>query len=180
MIKPSITLRYAKALFDLDVSKGNFSNRAKDFRQIINLFEKQPKILKLLYSPQLTQSEKEALLKSSLKVSDKLFLNFIFYLVKKNRLNFLKEISSEYENMVDQHEGLWQVELVTKIPIEPLLKEELVKKLEKFYNKKIIFKEVIDHQILGGVLLYVGNKVIDWTIKTRMNKLKEKLLAWNI
>lgn len=173
MIKRGIALRYAKALFDLDLVNEGIQKRVKDFQMILQLFENYPSLIKLLDAPQILQEEKEVLLRSCLKeITDPLLFRFLLYLMKQKRLNIFKEILSEYGRLVDEQEGFWEAELRSKVPIETSIKEKLVVKLEEFYHKKIVLKEIIDPQMIGGVLLTIANHVIDWSIRSRMEKLK--------
>lgn len=55
-----------------------------------------------------------------------------------------------------------------------------MKKLETSYSKKIAIKEQVSEDIIGGTLLILGNKEIDWRVETRMDKLKKHLLGFDV
>lgn len=178
MIRNAIASQYSKALFNIEVSKGNLEKRLEIMENFLQFLKSNPTLNKFLKSPQISVEEKKAILKNLIQnKTDITFLNFLLYLIDKRRFTYLPEITKEFHNKVNESLGIWEAELVTAIPIEESVKEKLRNKLETHYHKKIQFKEKIDKKIIGGALLVVGNQMIDWRIKTRLKKLKESLLA---
>ena len=86
----------------------------------------------------------------------------------------------EYEILVDHEEHVWEADLVSGVTVDSEQKHKLIDKMETFYDKKIAIKEEINPAIIGGTFLILGNKLIDWSIKTRMEKLQTYLLGQNI
>lgn len=177
MINKSITSRYAKALFNLDLEKdANLEKRIQDLETLTSLLESQPKIKKFFSAPHIKIEEKENLLKSIINNQfDSTFVEFLYYLLQQQRLMELADIGFEYRRLADEHLGIWEASLMTAIPINEDVKNALKTKLESYYNKKIKLKELIDPQIIGGARLVVANQMIDWTLKNRIRKLKERL-----
>lgn len=181
MIRHAVALRYAKALFQVDQKTHAYKKRIKDFECLFGLCKEQPKFLQVLEAPLIGQKDKEALINKALKGHvDDIFLNFLFYLCKRKRVNSLREIFVEYEILADTEEHVWEAELVSGVGVQTAARQELVGKLETFYNKKIELKEQVEPKILGGTFLILGNKLIDWSVKTRMEKLKTYLLGLDI
>lgn len=181
MIKRTIALRYAKALFDLDHSKENLEKRCKNFNLLQELLEKNPKLRNFLKAPQIEAVEKEKLLQSLLKNEfDKDFFNFLIYLIENRRLNYLTQIGLEYRLIVDQFLNIWEAKITTAVPLEAETEAKLKQKLENFYHKKVKINNVIDPKIIGGAILVVANEMIDWSVANRLRKMKEDLLATNI
>ena len=181
MIRHAVALRWARALFYLDHKTHDYKKRLEDFDYIFALFAQYPKLYRILKAPLVLQSEKEELLKNAVKARvDPIFLKFLLYLMKKKRLHALKEIFVEYELLLDHEEQVWEARLVSGVAVDSKHKGQLLEKLEKFYDKKVVFKEQVDPKILGGTFLILGNKMIDWSVKTRMEKLQTYLLGQNI
>lgn len=181
MIRHAVALRYAKALFRIDQKKHAHHKRMKDFECYFALSKKNPKLVQVLEAPFICQKEKEKILKTALEGRvDPIFLNFLFYITKKKRVHSLSEIFVEYCILVDSEEHVWEAELVSGASLQPLPRQDLIAKLEKFYDKKIVLKEQVEPKILGGTFLILGNKLIDWSIKTRIQKLESHLLGLDI
>lgn len=177
MIKQTLAIRYAKALFELDKSK---ENREKSLICLDSLMESlfnNPKLMKVLSSPQILQEEKKAILREIFK--DRFntdFFHFLYFLIEKGRLNILKQIREEYQRMLEEYLGIWEATIVTAIPIGSDVENGIKGKLENYYKKAIKIKSEVDSHILGGAILIHGNEMVDWSVKERLKKLKEKLL----
>jgi F-type H+-transporting ATPase subunit delta len=177
MIKLDIAERYSKVLFDLDLKKDAFENRLWDFENMSTLIESNPTLVEFLKSPQISIDEKKKLLTTALSSHfDEDFLQFLVYLIERKRFDYLKSIAKKYRDLVDEHLGIWEAELVTPVPLEPHLESKLVDMLEKSFDKKINVVPKIQPNIIGGSILIILNKMVDWSITGRLKKLKESLL----
>ncbi len=178
MIKRTIALRYAKALFDSDQTKENLEKRLKNFEFLQEIFEKNPKLQNFLQAPQIELTEKKAFLDSNLKNEfDQIFFRFFIYLIEKRKLNHLTQIELEYRLLVDQFLNIWEAKITTAMPLDTETEAKLKEKLENFYHKKVKIKNEINPKIIGGAILVVANEMIDWSVATRLKKMKENLLA---
>lgn len=181
MIKRTIAVRYAKALFNLDSAHENLEKRLEDFKALQLLLEKQQKLLKFLKSNQITWIEKEKIFKSCLidKI-DPLFFHFLLCLIQRKRLNYLDQIALEYRLMASKHLKVGEAKIITAVPMESETEENLRRKLEGFYHKKMNIEKKIDSKIIGGAVLVIGNELIDWSVINRLKKLKEDLLSTRV
>lgn len=180
MIQEALAIRYAKALFDLDPSKENREKRLNNLVSFIESLHNNPKLLEFLASPQILQEEKRELLREIFQDRmDPPFFHFLFLLIDKGRLNYLKQIEREYRKMLDEYLGIWEATLVTAVSVGSDVEKEMQRKLENYYKKEIKIKSEVNPQILGGAILIHGNEMVDWSVKERLKKLKEQLLASN-
>lgn len=173
-MKYALSLRYAKVLFDLD---SNFALHLKIFVSTLELLKTNPKLQHFFNSPQITIEEKKNVLDLLTENLDPLFVIFFSYLIQKKRLDLLNSIKSAYQLLVNEHFQRWEVDLVTKIHIDSDIETKLVNNLESIFQKKIILNKKIDPKLIGGAILVISNKMLDWSIKGRLKKLKENLLA---
>ena len=172
----TISLRYAKALFDLDKKKGNLLRRLKDFEMLLNVLGVNSKLLKFLKEPYILVAEKVKVLKDILKPEyDSVIMNFLFYLVEKGRINNFEMIAKHYRHMVNEDLGIWEADIVTAVPLDEANETKLEVSLSEKLQKKIIFSKKVDKEIIGGVILVVGNKMLDFSVTGRLKKIKEKL-----
>ncbi len=172
----SISLRYAKALFELDKKKGNLERRLKDFETILKVLYVNSKLLKFLKAPYILVNEKLQVLNDILKTEyDSVIMNFLFYLIEKGRINNFEMIARYYRQMVNEDLGIWEADIVTAVPLDEANETKLEKNLSEKLHKKIIFSKKVDKKIIGGVILVIGNKMLDFSITGRLKKIKEKL-----
>ena len=176
----AIASHYSKALFNLTRSDEQLKNYAEALMGITQLIKDSSGFSSFLKHPFIKKEEKKNVLKSLFKdKSDELFLNFLFFLLDKKRINYLPQIANEYRAMADKKLERLQVGLLTALPIDNEMKEKVRQALENQYKKKVYLKDKIDPQILGGMVLSIGNRVMDGSLKTRSAELKNHLLMAN-
>lgn len=181
MIKRTIAIRYAKALFDLDRKKEDIEIQLLNFKSLMQLFDDHPDKLKYLQTPHIKLDDKKKLLQNSLsKEVSPLFFNFLIYLIEKRRLKEIRQIDKEFRLLVNEYLGIWDAKITTAVPLEPDIEEKLKQKLENFYHFKIKVSKEVDPSIIGGAILVVGNEMIDWSLSSRLKKMKEKLLTTSV
>lgn len=179
MIKRGLASRYSKVLFHLDKHHHiDMEKRLDDFESLQKLFEKNPNLLKMLKFPLIDLEEKKELLKLALKETfDPLFFDFFFYIIKKEKLDYLDQIAIDYRTMVDDFLGIWEVKIVTAVPMELEMQEKLKNKLEKIFHKRLKINNITDPSIVGGVKLLFADHMMDWSVVGRLKNLKESLLV---
>jgi F-type H+-transporting ATPase subunit delta len=177
VIAGEVGSRYARALFNLASSKAELESGRLELEAFVEALKNNPRLRTFLSAPQIKREEKRKVLQAILAgKTDQKFLNFLYFVLEKGRMNFLEEISREYHHRVKESLGVLEASLITAVPAGQELKERLKAKLEKNYQRKIEMKEKVDPQIVGGVILVLANQVMDWSIRDRLLSLKESLL----
>lgn len=185
MTHRSIATRYAKVLFNLDFNidrkQDYFERRIDDFKNIVPIFKGNPKLLQFFKSPQIDLAEKTKVLGDILKGKiDHTFMNFLSYLVEKRALDELNFIEREYRRLVDDLLEIWEVDVVTAVPLDDKSEAKLKEKIENEFQRKVILYKDVDPSIIGGVILVMQNKMLDWSLAGRLKKLKENLILTEV
>ncbi|WP_456324047.1 F0F1 ATP synthase subunit delta [Desulfonauticus submarinus] len=174
-----VARRYARALFALGQKEGQdvLLRYGKSLEAVCAVLEIAPKLFRIFSNPIFTVEEKKAIL---VKVLEKvepepMVRNFCFLLADKDRLAFLPEIKAYYGYLLDLAQGIVRGELFTAIELEEELKTEIAKKLEEQSKSKVVLDYKVDPSILGGLVLKVGDKVLDASIKAQLKILKENI-----
>jgi F-type H+-transporting ATPase subunit delta len=176
-----IARRYARALFHLTSSKELLKQRAEDLKQFVDMLVKNPQAKLFFSSPQFDRKKKEVFLKKIFdNDDDQQFLTFLCFLIKKGRFNYLPDIAKEFSQMVNQTLDFLVGVLITATPLDAAFKERIQKNLEHIYQKKLSLKEQVDPALIGGGILIIGNTLLDFSIKHKLEKLKEDLVAVHV
>ncbi|HCX04466.1 MAG TPA: ATP synthase F1 subunit delta, partial [Clostridiales bacterium] len=93
----------------------------------------------------------------------------------KRRITSIFEIIKEYEKLVDQHNGVVKADAYTTMPLDEATISSLEEKLSKVTDKKVKLTNKIDETLIGGVKIILGDKVIDGTIKKKLNTIESSL-----
>jgi F-type H+-transporting ATPase subunit delta len=164
----------------LDIAQKN--NQAdevlKDIQLIWLYWQREEKIKHFLANPNFTIEEKKQFIKDSFSTlfSD-IFLNFLYLLIKKNRLDYLAEIGEEYRKLYYELKGIVEVRVVLAHSLTKLSLNKLEDRIRALIHKEIKLNVEINPEILGGVSVYFKDQLIDGSLKHSLKLLKENLLA---
>lgn len=166
--------RYALALYTVAEEKGKVEEYLSDLREIVSLMKDDAEFLKIIKHPEISTSRKKEMFINIFKGKiDEELLSFLLILIEKDRILFTEEKLKEMEKIHLERNNTLLVEVRTVIPLQEAEKESLRMKLYNMYDKKIIFDEKLDKNIIGGVYIRVGDDVIDGTIKSRLEEMKK-------
>jgi F-type H+-transporting ATPase subunit delta len=101
--------------------------------------------------------------------------NFLKLLVHNNRLNLLPYIAKLFEAYRAEDEGYVEVEVLTAYALSKEAKQEFTTTLEKTLGKKIHMNVTVDKSLIGGVLVRAGDRVIDGSIRGRLQHMQKAL-----
>lgn len=177
MRETRVAARYALALFKIALKSGNVDMIAIDLNQLRSFSASHKGFLEFLQSPNINEDEKMSFLRTifTTRLSPQL-LSFFELLLHKHRINLLSEIAVEFEQLLEDHQGLIKAKVVTAIQIDETVKNRLREKLEKISGKKIEIIQKIDRSIIGGVIVYMHNRVIDRSVRRELEQLRHDLL----
>lgn len=168
---------FAKVIFETALKDGELNKWLSQLRVISDVTEDNS-IKKLLMDSTITYADKTKMLSSRLGEIDPLALKMIFMLAAKGKLETIEEITDEYQRLLDSYhgvEGAELIEVITAIPLDEKDKLGLSKRLTDIVEKPIILKAMVDPEIIGGIIIKVGDKIIDGSMRTKLAELKKEL-----
>ncbi|MDR1774257.1 MAG: F0F1 ATP synthase subunit delta [Clostridioides sp.] len=171
-----VARRYADALFQIGEEDNLTGKLYKEMNDIIDIIQSSNELNKALKSPLVSRQEKKNLLRAILRGQANNYVqNFLFVLVDKDRMSSLINISEAYKELLNKKNNVLEGKVITAIALDNKEIEELQLKLSSKYNKNIVLENIVDENILGGVLVRLGNEEIDGTVLNRLNSLKQQL-----
>ncbi|WP_243544420.1 ATP synthase F1 subunit delta [Pseudodesulfovibrio tunisiensis] len=174
-----VSRRYAKALFAIGTAKGEADLKAygDQLMELAGALEQSPEALGFFRDPTFNTEEKKSVLTRIIeKMSmDQMVRNFCDLLAEKGRLEQIPAIASDYKDMLDVAQGIVTGELVTVKELSEERKTELKGRLEEKAGKKLELAFAVDKDILGGVVLKIGDKVLDASLRAQLQNLKENI-----
>jgi F-type H+-transporting ATPase subunit delta len=131
-----------------------------------------------LESPKLSAAHKIEILEKALsRRVPPLFLRFIETVINKRRQMVIPEIASEYRMLIDESENRLHANItVAREPAEGE-KDALARQLSRLFGKKVVSHISENPAILGGVIIRVGDTVMDGSVRKRLSVLKQRMLA---
>lgn len=176
-----IALRYSRALFDLATTQEELKEQLSALEQVCAILTLHPEIMRYFCSPHAGLKQKEKAFKTSLAgyIIPGLMGYFII-LLRAHRFKYLPEILKEYRRRVAETLGILEGRLITTEPLDSATREKLQVKLEEICGKKLKLKEEVDPQLMGGGIVIAANRLIDFSVRGRLNRLEDDLLSMNI
>lgn len=170
--------RYAKAIFSLGKEQDKVESYAETLNGIAELFldselEFEDALTNPLY-PLEARQKVMARVAEAVGV-DPVMTSFLNLLVEKKRVDVLPEIASAVQEMVDREENISHGSVVSAIELDSALLEKIQATLEKITGNKVILETQVDPSIIGGIVAKVGDLVLDGSIRTQLNGLKESI-----
>ena len=169
--KAETAKRYAKALLlSCNNNDSDLKKTKNDFDEFIKTYDKLIELKLFFQTPLINPLKKKKILFEILKKTNlcENFSNFLITLANNGKLFLLKKISDEFNNLLDEKNGVIEVTITTTDSIEKTLQSKIRLSLEKTLNCKIKLKEIIDESIIGGIILKVNSIMIDNSIKNKL------------
>jgi F-type H+-transporting ATPase subunit delta len=166
--------RYAQAVFQIALEKGELDRWQSDLKKIASL-EQETVLVRLLESPKVPFGDKVSLLSERLADINPLALNLACLLVARGRLGLLGEIAEEYQRLLDSYRGIEPAEVITAVPLEDEDKRKLEERLSDIAGKKAIIYPKVDPALVGGIVARFGGKLLDGSTRSRLEALKKEI-----
>lgn len=176
MIRGAVAGRYAEALFEIASSQNQVDLIEQELRALEAIFQENADLQQILYHPQITTADKKDLLSSIFTGKISVVTgNFLALLVDRRRETFFGDIVAEYVNLANAGRNIVTAQVVSAVELNDGERDKLDQTLTRLTGKKVQTSYTVDPSLIGGVVVRIGDKIIDGSIKTRLATLKERL-----
>jgi len=166
---------YAEAAFKLAI-ENNALQRWSDMLGLIEAVVRDEQIASRIGDPNVDEHALESLILGTL--GDRLDgagRNFVQVLVQNGRLELVSQIRALFDELKREHEGVVEAKIVSALPVEEEQVRPLLEALEKKYGRKVSAQVEVDPELIGGARIVIGDKVIDATVRGRLDALAAAL-----
>jgi ATP synthase F1 delta subunit len=163
---------YARALFEVGREQGKLDELREQLAQLADALESDRQLAIFFFSPYFSTAEKEQGLERMLDGADESFLNFVRLLIEKHRMPVLFRIRVEYERLWDGANKVLPVEITSAIALDPATTENLGTTIGERTGRKVTLAARVDPEIIGGIIVRVGNSILDASIRNRLEQLR--------
>jgi len=166
---------YAEALFDVAKDKGKLDAVRDELAQFADAIDGNRELQVFFFSPYFSSAEKVAGLKRAVSDADAELLNFLELLIEKQRMPEIFRIRRQLDELWKQENRRIDVTVTSAVALEPSVVEKVGEEIERQTGQKVELSSHVDAEILGGIVLQVGNKVLDASIRSRLEKLRKSV-----
>ena len=169
---------YAESLASVAAKQGRLEPVGEELNRFTTEVLKHPKVGAFFKSAAITRKVRAPILEAALKDNaEPLVANFIRVLNQNNRLDLIEAIAAAYRELVDTRAGRIRVVVKSAVPLNDDQKAGLKKTLAESLNKEPVLNLRVDPELLGGLVVQVGDKIYDTSVRSRLEALRNTLTS---
>lgn len=173
-----VSKTYGEALFELAVEEGKVDVFMDEIAQLQNIFAQNKDFGKFMNHPKILKEDKIQVLQNVLKgrISDEL-TGFLTLIVTKDRYGEIDEIMDYFLTEVKSYKGIGVAYVTTAAALRDEQKAEVEQRLlQTTFYQQMEMHYAVDESLIGGMIIRIGDRVVDSSIKTRLNELTRQLM----
>lgn len=176
MISETVTRRYVKALFQAAAARGQSGALAPLLSGLQELWLERGDLRAALLSPRLPLERKRALLLRLVGgEAPELMQRFLVLLLEKRRIEVLTAAGTVYAELEDEANGVRHAQVTSAMELTPDQERRLAETLSRTLEAQIVLTPKVDPAVIGGLMVRVGDVLIDGTVRARLRAVRERL-----
>jgi F-type H+-transporting ATPase subunit delta len=178
MAELAVVRRYATALFDTASKQGVVDQVEEELKAVDQTLRAVPRLSRVLRAPTIPGAQKQELLQKAFGTRvGKLTGRFLALAVERRREGILSDIYSEFQRLANEARNILPVQVTSAVPLSDQERDALTRALASRTGKNVTLEVEIDPQIMGGLMLRMGDTVIDGSVRSRLAQLRSRLLG---
>ena len=166
---------YAEALFEVAKEKDELDRVREELSQFADALEKERDMQVFFFSPYFHSAEKREAIGSAISGASEEFVNFLELLVEKHRMPVIFRIRRQFDEMWKRENRKLDVILTSAVELDPEIARRVGEEIEEQTGQSVELTNRVDEGIVGGLVLQVGNMVLDASIRNRLEKLRKSV-----
>jgi F-type H+-transporting ATPase subunit delta len=167
---------YAEALFEAAKERGRLGEVHEELGEFVRALDEVPELRDVLRNPQLDPRAKRDILDEVTRDADELVRNFLRLVADKGRAGELEEIQRELDRLVAREQRHVNVELTTAVELSDEELGSIVSQIESASGRTVDATTNVDPDLIGGVVLQVGTRRMDASVRGRLERLRRDLV----
>ncbi len=166
---------YAEALFEVGRDKGKLDSLQQQLSEFAAAVDRNHELQVFFFSPYLSSEEKKDGLKRAITGAEPELINFLELLVDKHRMPEVFRIRRELDELWKHENRRIDVTVTSAVELDSAVVEKIGQEVERQTGEEVDLSSAVDDRILGGIVLRVGNMVLDASIRSRLEKLRKSV-----
>ena len=167
--------RYADAVFGIAHDAASHDRWLSDLDEIAALFN-EPTVYGFLVSTRVAQVQKEQVIDNALPDVQTAAGSFAKLLVRKRRANLAPQIIEAFREQLNSVRGIAEATVTTAVPLSDDARAAVEDAVRRYTNAETVsLSEAVDHTIIGGAVVKIGDRIIDGSVRTRLSTMRRSL-----
>jgi len=166
---------YARSLFEVAMEQDKLDKVRDELGEFADALNESRELQVFLFSPYFSTAEKTDGLDRAISGADETVVNFLKLLIQKHRTPLIFRVRAELEQLWEQENRLLPVTVTSAIELDKKTVKQIGDRISEQTDRKVELSSRVDPDILGGIVLRVGNSVLDASIRNRLENLRKQV-----
>jgi F-type H+-transporting ATPase subunit delta len=166
---------YARSLFEVAVDQDKLDDVRDQLGAFADAMSETRELQVFFFSPYFSTAEKEDGLERVVSDADPVVLNFLELLIEKHRMPVIFRIRAIFDALWEEENKLLPVSITSAVELDEAVVKQLVDRIAEQTDRKVEVTSEVDPDILGGIVVQVGNSVLDASVRNRLEQLRKQV-----
>lgn len=176
----SVEATYAEALYEAAVDQSAVTPVTEDVAAFASGLAESAELRAVLTDPEVDAASRKRIVEGVASDAHPLVLNFLRVLADRGRLDEYPAIAAAFASRVSRAENRIDVEAVTAVPLPADLRDRIIEQIRAKTGADVRLTETVDPDIVGGLLLHVGDAVVDGSVRHRLEELRTSMRSAHV
>jgi len=163
---------YARSLFQVARDQDKLDGLREQLGQVADALEEHRELQTFFFSPYFSTEEKQEALARVIEGGDPVLMNFLKLLIENRRMPVIFRIRHQYERLWEEENRTLPVEITSAVELDEQTTESLGRTIGERAGRRVTLSARVDPDIIGGIVLRVGNSILDASIRNRLEQLR--------
>ena len=166
---------YARSLFEVAKEHDTLDDVREQLGEFAEALGENRELQVFFFSPYFSTQEKKEGLSKLITGADDIVINFLGLLVEKHRMPLIFRVRRAFDDLWEKENKLLQVQVTSAVELDPKVVEQIGERVGEQTDRKVELSSTVDPDILGGIVLRVGNSILDASIRNRLEQLRRQV-----
>ena len=166
---------YSRALFEVAKEHGKLDRIKEELGSVADALDQNHELSVFFFSPYFSTEEKEAGLRRTVVDADPTLVNFLELLIEKHRMPVIFRTRRQFDVLYDIEHRRLPVEVTSAVELDATVVQALEERIREQTGQNVQLESNVDPDILGGIVLRVGNSILDASIRHRLEQLRREV-----
>ncbi len=177
-IHSPLAVGYAQSLLDLAIEANVAQSVGDELASVASMLQHEPTLLAFFENPAIETSQRQKAIESAFKSSvSPLMYQFLQVANQRDALGNLGEISDAYSDFLMKHLGNIEVDVTVARPLSEAELEQVRQRVGNAFGKQAAVSQHVDESIIGGMILRIGDRIIDGSVSAQLQAMRQRLTA---
>lgn len=170
---------YARSLFEVAQEQKKLDKVRDELGEFADAMNESRELQVFLFSPYFSTKEKAEGLDKAVSGADETIVNFLKLLIEKHRMPAIFRIRAEFDSLWEEENKLLPVQVTSAVELPKDTVKQIGDRIADQTDRKVELSSIVDPDILGGIIVRVGNSVLDASIRNRLENFRKQVARAN-